>query len=76
MIKNYATISEEFRKYFIYQITLLESPTKFLDLCNYMFSQETINDDLDTIMKQFQVECPELKSPRKRSPSPRKRSPK
>ena len=76
MIQNYATISEEFRKYFIYQITLLESPTKFLDLCNYMFSQETINDDLDTIMKQFQVECPELKSPRKRSPSPRKRSPK
>ena len=74
MIQNYATISEEFRKYFIYQITLLESPTKFLDLCNYMFSQETINDDLDTIMKQFQVECPELKSPRKRSPSPKKRS--
>lgn len=62
MIKNYAIISEEFRKYFIDQITLLDSPTYFLNLCNYMFAQKTTNDDLDTIMKQFQLECPNSRS--------------
>ena len=70
MIKNYAIISEEFRKWFIYNITLLNSPTYFLNLCNYMFSKETIDNNLDTIMKQFNLECPSPKSPR-RSRSPR-----
>ena len=74
MIQTYGFISEEFRKYFIQQINLLQDPILFLNLCNYMFSQKSTINDLSIIMKQFDLECKSRsKSPRRsRSRSPRR----
>ena len=68
MIQIYGFISEEFRKYFIQQITLLQNPTPFLNLCNYIFSQKSTIGNLSNIMNQFSLEC----KSRSRSKSPRK----